>query len=705
MAKKGKSKHMKTRARNYIINGRDYGYGGWCDGYGGYDNYDDPYSLWYGNYNTRGVASASYETKSYTTNTTVRIDALDDKVENPTDALVRKMAAQRMKVYDTYKDALDDEGRPDDCYFPVKTGWGVLRTRYVDGNKVMFIDTAKECPLFAAAPRAVGIDIVNKIPKELLQEVFHSFFAVYKKYRKEAAAQIWRMKDGDRKYFVVYPAQKISGASVSFENNTEEMAKIREIADRVVDCHSHHSMGAFWSSVDDKDEQTADCFRMVMGAMSSATASYLLRIKYGEAYINFSATELFDMTEEEEKELFSTTTINVDEIKTDIFDHILDKDKAITTRTSSNTRKTISNEKFLAEIRNAPDKIMSQSAYSNKLWQYSTYHAGLKAHVACGYKFVSIVKSPDGTAYWERIDKSAKDTDAQAVDVQDADAQDESVTSVHEVDDASKVDEVHGVGETPEDVEEKVLASKRTLEYVTALSAVFCGGKVSSTETDPQPEGAKIVDYLCGCYSYDGDGTNIDAIDPDTTKLTLPGEVGIDNLVVNGSEFEPDDVDKITEIQAVARAKVQSNIEECVDFYGGTAAHISAELLNEGEQNYIEAVLKDFNETTFNKSFSPSVMWELLTNAEKCKLSSFFGITVVELGTAFGYATGYNFEENETLHYLTVLLLYKIILMPEDLTCGIMKTLEKDIIDTNNPHTIIINLNNYIKKTIVDKQE
>ena len=98
-------------------------------------------------------------------------------------------------------------------------------------------------------------------------------------------------------------------------------------------------------------------------------------------------------------------------------------------------------------------------------------------------------------------------------------------------------------------------------------------------------------------------------------------------------------------------------------------------------------------------------MWELLTNAEKCKLSSFFGITVVELGTAFGYATGYNFEENETLHYLTVLLLYKIILMPEDLTCGIMKTLGEGVVDTNNPHAIIINLNNYIKKTIVNKQE
>ena len=697
MAKKGKCTHMKTRTRNYIINGRDYGYGGWCDGYGGYDNYDDPYSLWYDNYNTRGVASAGYETKTYTTNTTVRIDALDDKVENPTDALVRKMAAQRMKVYDTYKDALEDESRPDDCYFPVKTGWGVLRTRYVDGNKVTFIDTAKECPLFAAAPRAVGIDIVNKIPKELLREVFHSFFAVYKKYHKEAAAQIWRMKDGDRKYFVVYPAQKISGASVSFENDTEEMTKIREIADRVVDCHSHHSMGAFWSSVDDKDEQTADCFRMVMGAMSSANASYLLRIKFGEAYINFSATELFDMTAEEEQELFSTTTINVDEIKTDIFNHILDKDKAITTRISSSARKTISNEKFLADIRNAPDKIMSQSVYSNKLWQYATYHAGLKAHVACGYMFVSISKSPDKTAYWERINKSDKSADAQNADAQDTEASEESKDAV--VASAPEVDEAH------EDVDEKVWASKRTLEYVTALSAVFCGGKVSSIETDPQPEGAKIVDYLCGCYTYDGDGTNIDAIDPNTTKLTLPGEVGIDKLVVNGSEFEPDDVDKITEIQAVARAKVQSNIEECVDFYGGTSAHISSELLNEGEQNYIEAVLKDYNENTFNKSFSPSVMWELLTNAEKCKLSSFFGITVVELGTAFGYATGYNFEENETLHYLTVLLLYKIILMPEDLTCGIMKTLGEGVIDTNNPHTIIINLNNYIKKTIVDKQE
>lgn len=689
MAKKGTSKRMKNKARNYIINGRSYGYGG-------YDNYDDPYNLWennyydpynywYDNYNNRGVAVASYETKTYATNSTVRIDALDSKVENPTDALVRKMAAQRMKVYDTYKDAMEDESRPDDCYFPVKSGWGVLRTRYVDGNKVTFIDTTKECPLFAAAPRAVGIDIVNKIPKELLREVFHSFFAVYKKYHKEAAAQIWRMKDGDRKYFVVYPAQKISGASVSFENNTEEMTRIREIADRVVDCHSHHSMGAFWSGVDDKDEQTADCFRMVMGAMSSATASYLLRIKYGEAYINFSATELFDMTAEEEQELFSTTTINVDEIETDIFNHILDKEKAVTVKSGSVAMETMSNEKFLAEIRNAPDKIMSQTVYSNKLWQYAAYHAELKAHVSCGYMFVSINRSPDKTAYWERIEKSTETETSQDGPKED------SVTSASEV------------NESIDAIDEKVLASKRTLEYVTALSTVFCGGKVSSMETDPQPEGAKIVDYLCGCYSYNGDGTNIDAIDPNATKLTLPGDVGINNLVVNGSEFDADNVDKITEFQAIARTRVQSNIEECVGFYGGNYARISSELLNEGEQNYIEAVLKDYNESTFNKSFSPSVMWELLTNAEKCKLASFFGITVVELGTAFGYATGYNFEENETLHYLTVLLLYKIILMPEDLTCGIMKTLGECVIDTNNPHAIIINLNNYIKKTIVDK--
>lgn len=669
-------------------------------GYGTYGAYG--YNGYYastGTYKTAGSAA-----KATSLQGVQDMDAVEEVALTPVDQMILKIAQQRNKMYNSYDEIMEDADRPDDCFYPTKQGYGFVRTRYIDGNKVMFSGVAKECPLFTEPVKAVGVYISNKIPKELFKEVLTSFYGVYKKYHKEASAQIWRYKDGDRKYFVVYPEQNISGASVSFKNDTEQMTQLREVADRIVDCHSHHSMGAFWSSIDDGDEQTADCFRMVIGCMSAQSAQYLLRVKFESIYRNFSATELFDMTEEEEAEILKTS--NIEEDNGEIYKYILDSGRVANYVACGGGYRTVNSptpeeenkryEELFEELKTAPDRIYANSKYYKELWHYSKYVSASRKHLAFDYEFESQYLS--GTpSCWVRVkageskeDVKASDNEVKNNDTPVAEAASEVISEVEETPDEPMKEEV----------------TNRVDSYIKTLGKLFCGKEtghcsVSGTET------SRLVDHLCGCSS---DATYVRG-GAENGGLILPGaavEEDADAISAMLSESTSALESAVIDVQADARTQVQHNIEKSVEYFIGTYNEETPALFNESEFDFVSIVLGSATEKVAN-TFSPSIMWELFTPSEKSKLATAFGVSVADMGSAFGYASGCVFRnEEDRLSYYTVLVLYKVIAMSEEYFVQYYMDffMSKEVQGDGNPAMLIVNLNKQINKLVEkDKQE
>ena len=670
-----------------------YDYGGYGAGYTGSG---------YGRSDKCSYAG-NYTAKTTTLSTVQDMNAVVQAEPSPVDQMIMKIAQQRNKLYDSYEAIMNDPDRLDDCFYLTKQGYGFVKTRYIDGNKVMFAGVAKECPLFVEPVKAVGVYISNKIPKELFQEVLTSFYGVYKKYHKEASAQIWRYKDGDRKYFVVYPEQNISGASVSFKNDTEQMTKLRETADRIVDCHSHHSMGAFWSSVDDNDEQTADCFRMVMGCMSGPSAKYLLRVKFESIYRNFSATELFDMTAEEEAEILKTE--NIGEDNGEIYKYILDAGK-VAHYTASRGGYTVNGgyRSLLADdtkrkeeleelLKTAPDKIFAGSEYYKDLWKYSSYRASDRAHISFDYVFESQYNTGHPSC-WVRIKavETAKKDENYPVT---AEVVEEDNTTVANV--ASSDVEVGNSEPIDDGLPAKEEVTDRAYDYVRVLSKLYCG-KETGSYSPSGSETTRLVDHLCGC-TYD---TTYNSGDSENSAIMLPGDAvskEAEELDVLLEDETSAVIKNVVEIQASARVHAQENIEKSVNYFTGIVETPSVDVL-ESEFRFIEAVLET-GTGDVSKTFSPSIMWELFTPKEKSKLATCFGVSVVDMGSAFGYASGCAFKSDEDrLSYLTVLILYKVILMPEE--CFVLHYrdffMSEEVQGDGNPAMLLVNFNRAIKK-------
>jgi len=97
-----------------------------------------------------------------------------------------------------------------------------------------------------------GIELhVPPIPGSLLATTVEFFRAVYQE-KSEAEAFLQFFYDREKEeYFLHCPVQLVSGAMVRFKRDPEMEA--RHLL--VMDIHSHNSMPAFFSTIDDADEQ------------------------------------------------------------------------------------------------------------------------------------------------------------------------------------------------------------------------------------------------------------------------------------------------------------------------------------------------------------------------------------------------------------------------------------------------------------------
>ena len=108
---------------------------------------------------------------------------------------------------------------------------------------------------------------ITKIPGRWIAKVMTFFQAVYKEYRSEAIVLLFYDEEtGSHK--IIPPMQKVAGASCDYDKGItiEGMTMIGTI-------HSHASMSAFHSGVDDKDEEHFDGLHITLGDLDEAYPS------------------------------------------------------------------------------------------------------------------------------------------------------------------------------------------------------------------------------------------------------------------------------------------------------------------------------------------------------------------------------------------------------------------------------------------------
>lgn len=147
----------------------------------------------------------------------------------------------------------------------------------------------------------VGVQLnIPKVPYTFLGQTVSFFREVEKKSGAEALVQIW-WNTQEKGHVIHCPEQTVSGGSVRHHSTfDQEQARTPEgdaIWLHVMDIHSHNTMGAFWSSVDDGDEMKAPEGRMfgVIGKIKQPIPDWKWRIRTREGFMELGMGDLWDV--------------------------------------------------------------------------------------------------------------------------------------------------------------------------------------------------------------------------------------------------------------------------------------------------------------------------------------------------------------------------------------------------------------------------
>lgn len=140
----------------------------------------------------------------------------------------------------------------------------------------------------------------GKIPNAILQQIVTFFRDIMKKYNDaEAFVQVyWDLTEN--KYVCHVPKQRISKGSVNYDatENLDQTTPERYVF--AYECHSHNSMGAFWSGTDDRDEKELRVYG-VFGQLNKAEYANKHRFFVGEEQVDVDMSLVFDIPEVEKK--------------------------------------------------------------------------------------------------------------------------------------------------------------------------------------------------------------------------------------------------------------------------------------------------------------------------------------------------------------------------------------------------------------------
>lgn len=138
-----------------------------------------------------------------------------------------------------------------------------------------------------------GIELdIPLMPGRILTTILEFFRAVYhEKNGAEAFLQVFYNEEDDE-FFLHCPKQEVSGALVTFERDPELEA--RHIL--VMDIHSHNSMPAFFSTIDDEDEQE-DRLYGVIGCVHQRLPHMAFRLGVAGRFVEMEGSSLFEEAE------------------------------------------------------------------------------------------------------------------------------------------------------------------------------------------------------------------------------------------------------------------------------------------------------------------------------------------------------------------------------------------------------------------------
>lgn len=138
------------------------------------------------------------------------------------------------------------------------------------------------------------------IPNGILEQIVAFFREVMKRHHDaEAFIQVYWDKT-EEKYVVHVPKQRINKASVVYDATENLNAKDPSRYVFVYECHSHNSMDAFWSNVDDNDEKELRIYG-VFGELNRNDYKCLHRFFVGEEQIDLEPCHVFEGIEEKKK--------------------------------------------------------------------------------------------------------------------------------------------------------------------------------------------------------------------------------------------------------------------------------------------------------------------------------------------------------------------------------------------------------------------
>lgn len=130
------------------------------------------------------------------------------------------------------------------------------------------------------------------LPWEMFRQVVAWFRDVNTRHKTEAYVQVWHdrgedlaadSRDPSRLFFHV-PEQDVSGGMVEHEGEFDKDSTGRFV--HVMDIHSHHTMGAFWSGTDDKDERRFERVYGVVGHIDKPMPMFKWRTAVGGVFID-----------------------------------------------------------------------------------------------------------------------------------------------------------------------------------------------------------------------------------------------------------------------------------------------------------------------------------------------------------------------------------------------------------------------------------
>lgn len=138
--------------------------------------------------------------------------------------------------------------------------------------------------------RAGFIPVLPPIPAELMMQIFAFFrYYTYQESKNEALVNIYWDKN-TQEFIVDAPDQVVNEVSVNSQIS-EEFTEDRYI--HYMDIHSHNTMPAFFSSVDDHDEKATRLYTVV-GKLNECVPEIKTRISNGGKFLEINPTEVFE---------------------------------------------------------------------------------------------------------------------------------------------------------------------------------------------------------------------------------------------------------------------------------------------------------------------------------------------------------------------------------------------------------------------------